>query len=131
MSRLYDINYWDQWIGTGIFDYHYLKKVFSNKNHIVLTYEDKGVLVYKKIPWTNKYKILLLAKKGGVQEKGIGKTFMRYLEIVLKGNILILSDDTDIPNYYEKLGFSKISKYHYYYKWLLRDPRCVGYFKQL
>ena len=134
-SLMHNFIFWDNWIGQCTFTMNYLQTIFSDNRTVTLVYYKGdtmiGILMYKKMGVTNKYKILLLAKKDGSKEKGIGRAFFLYLGIILKGNIIILSDDTDIPNYYTNLEFTQIPRWNRYYYWLLNDYVRIGYYKYL
>jgi len=114
-----EYEFWDNWIGTGIFDKKYLTDIFRSKitkNYLVVNNEITGILIYKKK--FGIYIIDLLSKNYNSKCKGIGKMFINFLKQKIKGKI-ILSDDSGIPNYYINLGFSKTR--NFFYKFLLND----------
>ena len=51
------------------------------------------------------YKIILIAKREKSDIKGVGKKFVRFLQRRISRSILILVDDSGIPDYYTELGF--------------------------
>ena len=126
-------NYWNKWIGNGIFNKNYLECVFRHPQSIILiAVENKqiqGLLVYCKIKYTRKYIITLLAKPYNSTIKGIGKLFITYLSYILQGNILLIIDDSEIPNYYTNLGLSKTN--HYWTKWIIQEYSKDIYYKYL
>lgn len=116
------IDFWDQWIGEDEIDYRYLSKHINNNHKTLILIDSKntieGVLIYDQVWCSNIYRIYLIAKRNNSTLKGVGKEFIQYFGDHFHGRI-ILSDDSEIPNYYEKLGFSKDESY--YYKYLLND----------
>ena len=124
------IEYWDKWIGEGDMDYDFLKKHFQANHHVlILENTDKsieGILLYNTVQCSNIYRIFLIAKPWYSIEKGIGKMFIDYFQEHFQGKF-ILSDDSQIPNYYEKLGFTKNNSC--YYKFLLNNYRHPIYCK--
>ena len=120
---LYDISFWDIMLGEGCFDLDFLKEEFQNeKNKIVIGYDNnkskinniEGVLIYKKVKNKNLYIIGLMAKKYESKYYWYGKKVLKFLKTTLKPkSSIILLDDTDIPNYYIKLGFILKNKKKY------------------
>lgn len=116
-----DWKYWDKFIGEKIFNESYLRKLFDPSNryykhhHQTLTQYiiiDKGlccgVCIVRHIPCTMIFNILLIAKEKESRYKKIGKTFIDHLcKTLPEGSTLILADDSEIPNYYTKLGFTR------------------------
>jgi len=118
-----EIEYWDNWIGSGEFDMEYLEKQFTTKHKKLFLYSDshiEGFLIYKKV--FGIYLITLMAKRKNSAVKKIGKQFLDHFKT---GNTLLLADDSDIPNYYSNLGFTKTNRR--YYKWLLNDYKADIY----
>ena len=110
-------DYWDRFIGSGKFDFEYLREQFdpshpkfNKKNQYLLILFNQqliGITIYRKIKYVPIYKINLLAKKEHCQYTGVGKFVFNYLETNLQRGCLILIDDSGIPYYYSKLGFKK------------------------
>ena len=75
----------------------------------------EGILIYRKLNniknhfcKINYSSITLLAKKINSNHKWLGKNMIDFFRIRLNEKTkVILADDTDIPNYYTKLGFKK------------------------
>tara|TARA_Y100001980_G_C14528682_1_gene304409 strand:- start:479 stop:970 length:492 start_codon:yes stop_codon:yes gene_type:complete len=115
-------NFWDKWIGKNEFSNSYLSELLEHDKNLNFTYSwlllckdlsykrnsIVGIMVYKKFKYTNIYEISLLAKKKNSKYKNIGKKFTRYLKKYFNNKIIILIDDSEIPNYYEKLGYKKL-----------------------
>ena len=120
MNICKESDYWNNWIGPEQFDNEYLEPIFNYKIKKLFLVSDnyniEGILIYKKI--FRIYVIKLLSKKSKSIIKGVGKMFINYFKKNFRGKI-ILSDDSNIPNYYSNLGFKKTNKY--FYKWLLND----------
>lgn len=110
-KKNYNADYWNRFLGDDEFCMDFLKSTFSfmTRQHYLLFINSRdsieGIVVYEKIPYLRIYKILLLAKRPQSKIKGIGKKFIDFLEKRLRKSILILIDDSDIPDYYRKLGF--------------------------
>ena len=121
-KNIYSYKYWNLFIGAGEFCQEFLKKTFSfeRQQYFLLLDEDnnnqiEGILVYEKIPQKSIYKIILIAKRENSDIKGVGKKFVRFLQRRISRSILILVDDSGIPDYYTKLGFficnNRLKKY--------------------
>ena len=111
-KNIYSYKFWNLFIGDGEFCQEFLKKTFSfeRQQYFLLLDEDnknqiEGILVYEKIPQKSIYKIILIAKRENSDIKGVGKKFVRFLQRRISRSILILVDDSGIPDYYSKLGF--------------------------
>ena len=128
--KSYSMHFWDEWIGPGEIDCTYLtRQMLSRDTNKLLLLDDKdnleGLCIFSKVPCFHIYRVHLIAKKHDSQINGVGKMFIDYLQKIYGDektsykSTLLLSDDSQIPNYYENLGFFK-TKY-IYYKWLLDD----------
>ena len=126
----YSMHFWDEWIGPGEIDCTYLtRQMLSRDTNKLLLLDDKdnleGLCIFSKVPCFHIYRVHLIAKKHDSPIDGVGKMFIDYLQKIYGDektsykSTLLLSDDSQIPNYYENLGFFK-TKY-IYYKWLLDD----------
>ena len=111
-KNIYNYKYWNNFIGDGEFHENFLKQTFSfeRQQYFLLLDEDnknqiEGILVYEKIPQKSIYKIILIAKREKSDIKGVGKKFVRFLQRRISRSILILVDDSGIPDYYTELGF--------------------------
>lgn len=111
-KAIYNADFWNKFIGDKEFCIEFLNKTFSYKRQQYFLLIDEmynnieAILVYEKIPKKSIYKIILLAKHKNCIIKGVGKKFIRFLKQNIPRSILILIDDSGIPNYYEKLGFT-------------------------
>ena len=122
--------FWNQFIGEDCFDLEYLHNELNNPyNNIVIAYDInikvydnlEGILIYRKLynlknnfSKINYSSITLLAKKINSTHKWLGKRMIDFFRMRLNEKTkVILADDTDIPNYYTKLGFKKENKYKY------------------
>ena len=129
-----NVKYWDNFIGNGVFNYDYLSSFFNNNNNnfvcLLGLHENKpvGIFIYEKLKHTNIYKVYLVAKKQDTECKGVGKAFFSYFELFIKKGTIVLIDDSDIPNYYNKLGF-KIS--NGFVNCLFCKFNKVGYYKKI
>ena len=128
-----DVKYWDNFIGNGVFDYDYLSSLFNNNNNLIylLALHDNkpvGIFIYEKLKHTNIYKVHLLAKKQNTNCKEVGRAFFSYLELFIKKGTIILLDASDIPNYYNKLGFIKSNGF---VNCLFCNFNKVGYYKKI
>lgn len=129
-----NVKYWDNFIGNGVFNYDYLSSFFNsnNKNLVYLLglHDNKpvGIFIYEKLKHTNIYKVYLIAKKQNTECKGVGKAFFSYFELFIKKGTIVLIDDSDIPDYYNKLGF-KIS--NGFVNCLFYKFNKVGYYKKI
>ena len=111
--------FWDTWIGKEEFESNFLKKQLKFKKLVAIENGNlEGVFIYKKMRFMKIYKILLMAKKYNSNKKKIEKLFLNYFIKKYKGKLL-LSDDSQIPNYYTKLGLKKTN--NWLYKFLLND----------
>ena len=124
--------FWNQLIGEDCFDLEYLHAELNNPyNNILIAYDInlkvydniEGILIYRKIPNLKDYfskinysSITLLGKKINSNHKWLGRNMIDFFRKRLNEKTkVILADDTDIPNYYNKLGF-KIENKHKYKK---------------
>ena len=124
--------FWNQLIGENCFDLEYLHDELTHiNNHILLAFDPnlrvydniEGILIYRKIPNLKDYfskinysSITLLGKKINSNHKWLGRNMIDFFRKRLNEKTkVILADDTDIPNYYTKLGF-KIENKHKYKK---------------
>ena len=122
--------FWNQFIGEDCFDLEYLHSELNNPyNNILIAYDInlkvydnlEGILIYRKLNniknnfcKINYSSITLLAKKINSNHKWLGKDMIDFFRIRLNEKTkVILADDTDIPNYYSKLGFKKENKNKY------------------
>ena len=119
-----NINFWNLWLGEDLFDFDFLSETFKDYNNDILLCFQKnnksiynlhhnleGVIVFNKLS-NLFFNILLLAKKDNSELKCVGKNMLRKLNNILLYNLnfidyIILSDVSDIPNYYSRLGFLK------------------------
>lgn len=111
-KNIYNYKYWNLFIGDGEFCQDFLKRAFSfeRQQYFLLLDEDnknqiEGILVYEKIPKKSIYKIILIAKRENSDIKGVGKKFVRFLQRRISRSVLILVDDSGIPDYYTGFGF--------------------------
>ena len=110
-QELPNAKYWNNFIGNNVFNYDYLSSFFNDSNrnliHLLALHDDKpvGIFIYEKLKHTNIYKVYLIAKKKNTECKGVGKAFFSHLELFIKKGTIVLIDDSDIPNYYNNLGF--------------------------
>tara|TARA_B100000902_G_scaffold399984_1_gene474242 strand:- start:3918 stop:4361 length:444 start_codon:yes stop_codon:yes gene_type:complete len=111
-KNIYNHEYWNRFIGDEEFCQDFLKQTFSfERQHYFLLLDEnnknqiEGILVYEKIPGKSIYKIILIAKREKSDIKGVGKKFIRFLQRRISRSILILVDDSGIPDYYTELGF--------------------------
>ena len=119
-----DISFWNLWLGEDLFDFEFLSETFKDYNNDILLCFQKndksiynlhhnleGIIVLNKFD-NSFFNILLLAKKDNSQLRWVGKNMLRKLNNILLYNLnfidyIILSDVSDIPNYYSRLGFLK------------------------
>ena len=101
-----DIKFWDKWLGENTFDYDFLEETFkSTENNILLCFQKNLSNIYNvKI---NLEGIIIFNSR----LKWVGRNMLRKLNSLLLYNLdfvefLILTDVSDIPNYYNKLGFT-------------------------
>lgn len=111
-KNIYSYKFWNLFIGDGEFCTEFLERAFSfeRQHYFLLLDEDnknqiEGILVYEKIYGKSIYKIILIAKREKSHIKGVGKKFVRFLQRRISKSILILIDDSGIPDYYTELGF--------------------------
>ena len=118
---LYNSYFWDKWIGEQDFDIDFLNKIFCNYNNYNIVFMCKnlskninsiiGIMVYKKLYTTNNkncYELSLIAKQKNSIYKKIGEKYIEYLKNHFKNCNFVLIDDSEILNYYSKLGFTKL-----------------------
>jgi hypothetical protein len=119
-----NVSFWDKWIGRGIFYYDFLEQTFLDLNNkILLAFEQnnenvyniynnlEGILVYNNFD-NLFYNIILLAKRFNSKIPKVGKKIINKIYNLLSYNLdfinyFVLSDVSDIPNYYINLGFIK------------------------
>ena len=119
-----NINFWDSWIGKDIFDYEFLEQTFLDLNNkILLAFEKnndniyninnnlEGILIYNNFD-NLFYNIILLAKRFNSKTPKVGKKIINKIYNLLSYNLdfinyFVLTDVSDIPNYYINLGFTK------------------------
>ena len=118
-----DIKFWDKWLGENTFDYDFLEETFkSTENNILLCFQKNLSNIYNVkinlegiIIFNNHqnlfYNLILIAKRFNSRLKWVGRNMLRKLNSLLLYNLdfvefLILTDVSDIPNYYNKLGFT-------------------------
>lgn len=126
----YSMTFWDEWMGSGEIDCTYLSRQMLTKDtDKLLLLDDKenleGLCIFSKVPCLHIYRIHLIVKKKDSTVRGVGKMFIAHLQKLYGDektsykSTLLLSDDSHILHYYEKLGFIKTN--YVYYKWLLDD----------
>lgn len=109
-----NISFWDKWLGKDQFDIDFIKETFTDYNNNILICHNQekkieGVAVYTNNQDTF-YNLILLAKKHNSQHKWLGKKILKKLNDILIDNpyqirFIVLTDVSDIPNYYTRLGF--------------------------
>ena len=109
-----NISFWNKWLGKDTFDLDFLKETSTDDdNKILLCVNNdehiEGIAVYNR-DQDSFYNLILLAKKNKSKHKGLGKHILRELNSILLDNndnihFIVLTDVSDIPNYYTKLGF--------------------------
>ena len=123
-----DIGFWDLWIGKGDFDTQYLHQVFQDRdNEILLLFispelqkrqgttiitDLAGVVAHSHfcLDGENYCVILLMAKRYGLPIKRVGYSLIQELGRRLLQThdtvTFLCVDDSQIPDYYGKLGFT-------------------------
>ena len=114
--QYFDANFWHTFIGYNKIELDYLQEIFSifhhkfnTRNEYLLLFKSQelvGIVVYSKLPF-NSFKIMLVAKNKNCTHKGVGQLLFDFLEKHLICGTFLLVDDSGIPDYYHKLGFSK------------------------
>lgn len=141
-----DIKFWDLWLGKNTFDFDFLKETFTDKSNFILLafkkndeniYNHKinleGIVVFNKFD-NLFYYITLLAKRVNSYQRWLGKKLINKLNNLLLFNLdyidfIVLTDVSEIPNYYSKLGFTLTN--NDYIKKLLDNDEDDIYFKKL
>ena len=104
-----DIVRWDAWIGPGEFDFDFLKTAFSSTPWLVqLTRADTLVgimLVAKRLPAV--HEIVLLSKRHGCNERGVGTRLLAYASSAYRG-VQLVHDHSELPGFYSKRNFVAI-----------------------
>tara|TARA_B100001248_G_C27256067_1_gene396144 strand:+ start:307 stop:816 length:510 start_codon:yes stop_codon:yes gene_type:complete len=110
-----NIKFWNKWLGINEFDIEFLKETFADYNNKIYICCDSNKDIQSIAIYNNYqdlfYNLILLAKKHNSNYKWLGKKILRELNKKLinnKNNIrfIVLTDVSDIPNYYKRLGFS-------------------------
>ena len=121
-----DITFWDSWMGGELFDDDFLFDTFNNINSKILLgflknsnniYDIhnnlEGIIIFSEL-CDLFYNIPLIAKRYDSKINWIGRKLIKKLTNLVQYNLdfrehFILTDESDIPNYYEKLGFKKVN----------------------
>jgi hypothetical protein len=129
-----DINFWSSWIGKDEFYSEFLTDLFHNNNNEFLLAFIKndnhiynirlnleGIIIFHPLS-ESLFNIPLIAKRHNSVESWIGRKLLKKLSNLLEFNLqfrtyFILIDESDIPDYYERLGFYKTN--NDYFKKLL------------
>ena len=118
------ILFWDKWLGKNTFDFDFLKETFNDCNNKILLafykndnhyynikFNLEGIIIFNKFEKLF-YNLILISKRNNSKLSWVGKRLLKKLTNLLSYNLdfidyFVLTDVSEIPNYYSKLGFIK------------------------